>query len=146
MRLWSLHPSILDRAALVACWREGLLAQKVLVGGTRGYTRHPQLERFRATPDPLAAVAHFLTALQIEATARGYRFDATRIGMTDAAPPGIPVTRGQLDYELAHLRAKVEVRDAAWLARLPDEPRAAPTFVVIDGGIASWERLVPRRN
>ena len=30
MRLWSLHPSLLDRQALVACWREALLAQAVL--------------------------------------------------------------------------------------------------------------------
>ena len=48
MRLWSLHPCLLDRQALVAGWREALLAQKVLEGLTRGYTRHPQLERLRA--------------------------------------------------------------------------------------------------
>lgn len=35
MRLWSLHPSLLDRQALVAGWREALLAQKVLEGLTR---------------------------------------------------------------------------------------------------------------
>ncbi|MFR6354685.1 pyrimidine dimer DNA glycosylase/endonuclease V, partial [Akkermansia sp.] len=28
MRLWSLHPSYLDSAGLVALWREGLLARK----------------------------------------------------------------------------------------------------------------------
>lgn len=49
MRLWSLHPSLLDRAALVAGWREALLAQKVLRGETTGYRHHPQLERFRGT-------------------------------------------------------------------------------------------------
>ena len=27
MRMWSLHPTHLDRAGLVACWRESLLAQ-----------------------------------------------------------------------------------------------------------------------
>ncbi|WP_373854358.1 pyrimidine dimer DNA glycosylase/endonuclease V, partial [Arcanobacterium haemolyticum] len=27
MRLWTIHPSQLDRAALIAGWREGLLAQ-----------------------------------------------------------------------------------------------------------------------
>ncbi|HIW66645.1 MAG TPA: pyrimidine dimer DNA glycosylase/endonuclease V, partial [Candidatus Dietzia merdigallinarum] len=37
MRLWSIHPDLLDRAALVAGWREGLLAQKVLRGLTTGY-------------------------------------------------------------------------------------------------------------
>lgn len=50
MRIWSLHPSLLDHRALVACWRETLLAQKVLRGLTRGYTNHPQLIRFRAHP------------------------------------------------------------------------------------------------
>ena len=32
MRLWSLHPSLLDQKGLVALWREALLAQKVLQG------------------------------------------------------------------------------------------------------------------
>jgi hypothetical protein len=46
MRLWSVHPRYLDTVGLVACWREALLAQKVLTGTTRGYRHHPQLERF----------------------------------------------------------------------------------------------------
>ena len=140
MRLWSLHPSSLDRAALVACWREALLAQKVLDGGTKGYTRHPQLERFRGCDDPLAAIGHFLGSLRAEATERGYRFDGAKILRPDAVAPAIPVTDGQLAYELAHLRAKVTVRDSAWLARLSDAPRAAPSFVVVPGGIEGWER------
>ncbi len=140
MRLWSLHPAILDRAALIACWREALLAQKVLAGHTRGYTRHPQLERFRATSDPLGAVGHFLGVLHVEATARGYRFDASRIAMPDAVTPRIPVTDGQLAYELEHLRRKVTARDPHWLARLPEIATAAETFVVVRGGIERWER------
>jgi hypothetical protein len=140
MRLWSLHPSLLDRAALVACWREALLAQKVLAGGTRGYTRHPQLERFRAVADPLDAIGHFLGALRGEATERGYRFDGARILRPDAACPGIPVTDGQLAFESAHLRAKVAARDPGWLPRLPSTPVAAPSFVVVPGGIERWER------
>ncbi|BDV31379.1 pyrimidine dimer DNA glycosylase/endonuclease V [Microbacterium terricola] len=140
MRLWSLHPSLLDRAALVACWREGLLAQAVLSGKTRGYTRHPQLERFRAADEPLAAIDHFLTQQQIEATVRGYRFDRTRIQIPDAAAPAIPVTQGQLDYEFAHLRMKVSVRAPEWFRLLPPRPTAADTFTVVPGGIESWER------
>ena len=141
MRLWSLHPQMLDRAALVACWREGLLAQAVLTGGTRGYTRHPQLERFRESADPTGAIAHFLAGLRAEATARGYRFDASRIRRADAANPGIPVTEGQLAFELAHLRRKVAERAPDWLDRLPvAEPVAAPSFVVVPGPIAGWER------
>ncbi|MEM2443473.1 MAG: pyrimidine dimer DNA glycosylase/endonuclease V, partial [Candidatus Bathyarchaeia archaeon] len=32
MRLWSIHPKYLDARGLVALWREGLLAKKVLEG------------------------------------------------------------------------------------------------------------------
>ena len=142
MRIWSLHPSVLDRAALVAGWRETLLAQKVLAGGTRGYTRHPQLERWRATDDPLDAIGHYLAALREEASLRGYRFDGTRILRAGEASPLIPVTEGQLAFELAHLRAKVAVRAPAWLERLPDAAApAAPSFTIVPGGIESWERL-----
>jgi hypothetical protein len=31
MRLWSLHPKYLDKLGLLGLWREGLLAQKVLL-------------------------------------------------------------------------------------------------------------------
>jgi len=57
MRIWSLHPKYLDRQGLLACWRETLLAQKVLRGDTKGYRHHPQLLRFRLCPEPLAAIA-----------------------------------------------------------------------------------------
>ena len=80
MRIWSLHPCLLDRRALVACWRETLLAQKVLRGLTRGYTNHPQLIRFRAHPQPLEAVGAYLSGLADEADARGYSFNRTLIG------------------------------------------------------------------
>lgn len=140
MRLWSLDPAVLDRAALVACWREALLAQKVLAGLTRGYTRHPQLERFRNTPAPLAAVGFFLEQLQAEATRRGYRFDASRIAVTGSVAPQIPVTEGQLAYELEWLRTKVSEREPGWLENLVDD-RANATFIVVPGAIESWERV-----
>ena len=60
MRLWSLHPRYLDAKGLTACWREGLLARSVLRGETSGYKQHPQLERFRRAPDPLAAIEAYL--------------------------------------------------------------------------------------
>ncbi|MDW4571540.1 pyrimidine dimer DNA glycosylase/endonuclease V [Microbacterium sp. M3] len=140
MRLWSVHPSMLDRRALIAGWREALLAQRVLIGGTRGYTQHPQLVRFRACAEPLEAIGHYLMALQHEATARGYAFDRARVLRPDAATPGIRVTTGQLAFELAHLRAKVAVRDPSWLPRLPTTATAAPSFVPVPGPVEEWER------
>ena len=79
MRLWSLHPRYLDVKGLLAAWREGLLAQKVLEGLTKGYTHHPQLDRFRAAADPLSAISRYLSAIADEADARAYRFDRLKI-------------------------------------------------------------------
>ena len=60
MRLWSIHPQYLDVRGLVALWREGLLAQAVLAGKTRGYTRPPQLARFLGTAAPPESIAAYL--------------------------------------------------------------------------------------
>lgn len=70
MRLWSPHPRSLDRRALGAVWREGLLARKVLLGQTKGYRKHSQLIRFRECADPLAAIDAYLHVVQQEATRR----------------------------------------------------------------------------
>ena len=60
MRLWSLHPKYLDTKGLLALWREGLLAQKVLAGKTKGYKNHPQLDRFKAHGSPRKAIGRYL--------------------------------------------------------------------------------------
>ena len=74
MRLWSIHPRYLDAKGLVACWREGLLARKVLQGLTKGYRSHPQLDRFKAQIDPIGMMDTYLLAVLEEATLRGYKF------------------------------------------------------------------------
>lgn len=141
MRLWSLHPSQLDRRALVAGWREGLLAQKVLDGQTRGYTNHPQLQRFRATDDAMVAITTYLHGLADDADARGYSFDRSHLLRPADPTVRMTVTSGQLEYEWQHLLAKVEARDPAWLAhRLGSErQRAHPMFDVVPGDVESWE-------
>lgn len=139
MRVWSLHPALLDRQGLTACWREGLLAQAVLAGRTKGYRQHPQLERFRAQLDPLASIGAYLAAVADEADARGYRYDRARIALPGPAPL-IAVTDGQLEHELQHLRAKLAVRSPDRLP-LADRARPHPLFVVEPGGVAPWERV-----
>ena len=58
----------------------------------------------------------------------------------------IPVTEGQVAFEVDHLLAKVRVRDPAWVARLPGSVTGGvqvhPLFVVVPGGVADWERAV----
>ncbi|MEM2345154.1 MAG: pyrimidine dimer DNA glycosylase/endonuclease V [Archaeoglobaceae archaeon] len=74
MRLWSLHPALLDPKGLVALWRETLLARKVLEGKTKGYRNHPQLQRFRNYSNPIVAINSYLYFVFLEANRRGYRF------------------------------------------------------------------------
>lgn len=140
MRLWSLHPRYLDAKGLVALWREGLLAQKVLAGGTKGYRHHPQLQRFRDQSDPLGAIAAYLREVQRDAQRRGYRFDATRIDNA-AFDARMTVTRGQLAFELAHLRKKLAARNPEACQRIAEvgAPEPHPLFMVVPGGVEAWE-------
>ena len=142
MRLWSLHPRYLDRRGLVALWREGLLAQKVLEGCTRGYRNHPQLERFRDHPNPMSAIASYLSGVFDEACARGFHFDRGKIRAAAASAPVIKVNEGQLSFELSHLAAKLERREPTGLASIRGVhiPEPHPSFAVVPGSIASWER------
>jgi hypothetical protein len=144
VRLWSLHPRYLDRQGLIACWRETLLAQSVLVSPGGGYSRHPQLSRFTAHDRPLDVMAHYLGAYLAEADARGYRFSRDKIvGDAAADVDRIQVSTGQLDYEWAHLSAKLAARSPEVAARWSEvtRPEAHPWFVIIDGPIAEWERV-----
>lgn len=141
MRLWSLHPKYLDRQGLLALWREGLLAQAVLAGKTRGYRHHPQLERFRKARDPLAAIGAFLGAVHLEAIARGYHFDYKKI-LHPSSRVRLYVTQGQVDYEALHLQKKLKIRDPKFSKLLSHAYKIAsnPVFIVVPGDIEMWER------
>jgi len=141
MRLWSLHPRYLDPQGLVALWREALLAQAVLLGRTRGYQAHPQLERFRGQPSAVEAIGAYLRVVLDEARVRGYTFDGSKIAAGAAHGP-IPVNAGQLRYEWEHLMRKLAARNPElhrqWIALA--QPQCHPLFVVRAGGIEPWER------
>lgn len=141
MRLWTVHPRYLDRQGLVALWREALLARAVLRGQTRGYRRHPQLERFRAHQTPRGAISAYLAGVHAEATARGYVFDAGKIGPRRRAGP-IAVTAGQVQHEWRHLLAKLARRTPALGERLAavETPDCHPLFHVVPGPVEPWER------
>jgi hypothetical protein len=141
MRLWSLHPCHLDRQGLLALWREGLLGRAVLLGRTRGYRSHPQLVRFAARHDPVAALDCYLSAVLDEATLRGYRFDAGKLDSRETCRCRARVTTGQLDHEWRHLLAKLAVRDPDRLRAEQDRsPLPHPCFSVVPGPVESWER------
>ncbi len=140
MRLWSVHPKYLDAKGLVALWREGLLARKVLQGKTTGYRHHPQLVRFREMPRPLEAIDAYLTQVWKEATARGYSFDVSKIRIRTTSR--IPVQKGQLEYEWQHLLRKLRTRDPKRARGLRRTVRldCHPLFRVVPGAIEPWER------
>ena len=141
MRIWTIHPRYLDTKGLLAAWREGLLAQKVLQNKTRGYRNHPQLLRFRAAGDPTASIASYLHVVYEEAVQRGYNFDANKIDEARFAGR-IRCTRGQLLHEWAHLKLKLETRNLKRHAELVAvaEPQPHPLFQIVDGDVEEWER------
>ncbi len=119
---------------MVALWREGLLARKVLLGQTIGYRHHPQLSRFKAQLDPVAAIDYYLWVVHAEAVQRGYRFDGSKLGAR-ISHPKIPVTAGQLQYEFEHLKRKLAQRDLTQLQKIVSiaEPAPHPLFEIILG-------------
>ena len=147
MRLWSIHPRYLDARGLTALWREALLAQKVLLGKTTGYRNHPQLSRFRDTPDPAGAIAQYLVHVADEADARGFRFDRTKI--TDRSfNGGISVTTGQICYEFQHLLGKLNERSHELYERLRilDSTELHPMMYERPGKIEDWEKIESKQK
>jgi hypothetical protein len=140
VRLWSIHPRYLDPKGLVALWREALLAKAVLRGLTKGYRSHPQLARFKAAADPLAAIDYYLAAVCEEAESRGYSFDRGKVDWT-ARPKLLRLTRGQLLYERSRLLGKLLARDPNAAGRLAatGEPDHHPLFLLVEGEVEDWE-------
>lgn len=141
MRLWTIHPKYLDRQGLLALWREGLLAQKVLSGQTKGYVHHPQLQRFRAARHPAGAIASYLTGVAVEATVRGYKFDNSKIGFHPPPEP-LEVTAGQVEFERRHLLSKLQTRDPMRAKHLEQQTELMlhPLFEAVPGLIEDWEK------
>ena len=142
MRLWSLHPKYLDTKGLVALWREGLLAQKVLKGKTKGFKNHPQLNRFRAHTSPQKAIENYLIEIWEEAKKRGFNFNKRNIRRHDSIEK-IPVTIGQLEYEFNWLRNKLRNRgdpDKYKKTLSIQKIECHSIFKLIEGGVEDWEK------
>jgi hypothetical protein len=153
MRLWSIHPKYLDSIGLIALWREALLAQKVLLGQTVGYKNHPQLNRFRSTPDPVATIGQYLYFVYYEAfNYRGFNFDFSKIQNYQGELIQIDVSDSQLNYEFQHLQNKLTTRniekfhDNLLYSSLHNElVDTHKIFNKITGNIADWE-IVSSQN
>jgi len=142
MRIWSIHPKYLDSKGLVALWRETLLAKKVLSNQTNGYRNHPQLRRFRSSKKPLQCINQYLEEIFNEASRRNYSFDIEKIDLKFQRST-LPVTSGQLKFEMEHLKKKLKIRGHAKLKEIKTteiiEPH--PLFTVIEGDVEAWEKI-----
>lgn len=141
MRLWTLHPRLLDTQGLTALWREALLAQAVIRGQTKGYKHHPQLIRFYEHDSPRYAINGFLAQVHAESLRRGYRFDKSKIGPTSTSLAPMGATTGQLEYEWQHLLQKLRSRSPDVYSKVKKlTVQANPLFLISDGPVADWER------
>lgn len=143
MRLWSIHPGYLDTKGLVALWREGLLAQSILLGNTKGYRNHPQLKRFKISGNPVGTIADYLRCVAEEADRRGFNFNTGKI-VNKQTGHKIFVTEGQIEYEFKHLLKKLHERspDLHDKLLLTTIINIHPTFKKIKGKIEEWEKVL----
>jgi len=144
MRLWTISFKYLDAKGLVALWREALLAKNVLAGLTKGYKNHPQLDRFYAHENACEAINAYLAEVYVQACARGYKFDAAKVGEFDERNlTKIAVSRGQIEYEFAFLQEKLKSRDVKAYERnlSVKNIEIASIFKEVDGGIEPWEKV-----
>jgi len=141
MRIWSIHPKYLDSKGLVALWRETLLAKNVLENKTRGYKNHPQLTRFKESKKATDCINQYLWEIYKEAKKRNYRFNKDKIDQ-NFRPTTLTVTTSQLDFEINHLKIKLELRDRDKLGELMavKNVESHPLFKIIKGEIESWEK------
>ena len=141
MRLWTIHPSCLDTQGLIALWRESLLAKAVLEDKTIGYRNHPQLIRFRNTKNPLESINFYLSVIFEESLVRGYQFNTEKF----TKPFNIKLidtNKGQVDFEIRHLKLKLEQRDVSKLIQLNSYKVVPihPLFSITEGEQEAWEK------
>jgi hypothetical protein len=145
MRLWALHPCYLDWKGLGALWREGLMAQAVLLGRSRGWRSHPQLDRFKGHGDPVAAIGFYLMKVYEEGSSRGYRYDKSKIVDLVEDVSKISITDGQLFHEKGILMERLALRAPRKYDELKDRassedvPTPHPLFKVVEGDVEPWE-------
>lgn len=146
MRLWTISPKYLDTKGLVALWRETLLAKNVLLGNTKGYKNHPQLDRFKATEDPVGYIEQYLMDIYAESLLRGYNFNKDKINWDYKYIdlPTLEVSSGQIMYEFKHLLEKLYKRDIEryYLYANTDIIELHSLFnIYFENKIEAWEKV-----
>lgn len=153
MRLWSFHPQYLDDTGLRRLWNEALIAARALAalqrGEKRGYQHHSQLARFKTHPEPVQAISNYLHCIAAEAQRRRMNypkaFKREYIPLPESQVGQIPVTAGQLEYEIWHYGAILSKRRGCGEAYCEFwsvvEHRVHPLFTLVRGAVERWEKL-----
>lgn len=152
MRLRTIHPQYLDSKWLVALWREWLLARKCLQAYRNyqkiWYGNHSQLIRFKKLVFSCVDVMDsYLCEVFEESVDRNYAFDGSKINtLFSGHPTKIPVTEGQVLYEIQHLLKKLKERDIIKQDQLKDgyenlplEDIIHPQFFIVKWDVEEWE-------
>ena len=94
----------------------------------------------------MSAIAVFLYEVAAEGKRRGYKFDVGKIAGRPRRKQNIAETRGQLNYEWAHLKRKLKRRSRTVAFELCsiDKPVAHPLFRIVAGEVRKWEGKVQR--
>jgi hypothetical protein len=141
MRIWSIHPSYLDWKGLGAQWREALLAQQILLGSTRGWKNHPQLNRFKEHSEPIKAIGFYLLHIYKESKKRNYNYDFSKIIKPVSSIRKIPINSGQIEYEFKILMNRLNKRSYnKFLDNRNINPVLPhPLFYIRNGPPEDWE-------
>ena len=97
--------------------------------------------RFRGTARPIDTMTTYLGYVFDESVKGRYHFDQKKIHHAKSGKT-LNVTRGQLLYELEHLRKKLKNRNLYAYKQLRHVavPDAHPSFREVPGDIEEWER------
>jgi len=146
LRLWSLDPKYLDSKALNGVWREGLLAQSVILGKTKGWKNHPQLIRFKNENNPIETIGYYLLKIYKESLRRGYKYDKTKIVKPSGKKRLIAITEGQIKYEYKVLKERIKKRASTKYVEIMKQegndqcPKPHPLFKIVEGDVEQWEK------
>lgn len=130
MRLLSIHPKYLDKHALIALWREGLLAQKALSDGASVGKDSVHLVNFKNKANPVRAIGSYLSFVAAEGAKQGCRLNHERILHPNFDNGFMEADAEQMVVEFEQLKARLKMRDKPKFKTLKDMRKieANPVF------------------
>jgi len=118
-----------------------LLAKHVLENKTKGYKNHPQLDRFKSSPNPIESINYYLYIVWKESHERKYNFDIKKLQNITSLHYSIPVNSKQILFEKEHLEKKIKDRSPDDLFRVSKNISVHPLFLKRTGPIETWEKV-----